>query len=277
MAITLDKIDSGLHSIAVTDGGGSLTIDDGGGSITVDGSLTTTLNAEIAEDASVGDAHVVNLMGLVRQDTLATDTSADGDASYAKTSALGELYVKDSQMSAVISGSELQVDIVAELPAGTNNIGDVDIVTMPGIYVEDAASAGGENLMLIGGYRQDTPGSSVSADGDIQGFLFNGSGELYVTNDNSIINSSVLVTAVSVDDTVGGINLIATELANRKEITVQNLGSNDVFIKAGTGVTTANGFELAKGSSASFAWGPSIDLYAITASGSSDIRVVEAA
>ena len=31
-----------------------------------------------------------------------------------------------------ISGSEMQVDVVAPLPAGTNNIGDVDVLTLPG-------------------------------------------------------------------------------------------------------------------------------------------------
>jgi hypothetical protein len=31
-----------------------------------------------------------------------------------------------------ISGSEMQVDVVAALPAGTNNIGDVDVLTLPG-------------------------------------------------------------------------------------------------------------------------------------------------
>jgi hypothetical protein len=32
-----------------------------------------------------------------------------------------------------ISGSEMQVDVVAALPAGTNNIGDVDVLTLPSI------------------------------------------------------------------------------------------------------------------------------------------------
>jgi hypothetical protein len=31
----------------------------------------------------------------------------------------------------IVSGSEAQVDVVAALPAGTNNIGDVDVLTMP--------------------------------------------------------------------------------------------------------------------------------------------------
>jgi len=39
-----------------------------------------------------------------------------------------------------IAGSEMQVDVVAPLPAGTNNIGDVDIVTLPGTVQADIAA-----------------------------------------------------------------------------------------------------------------------------------------
>lgn len=37
-----------------------------------------------------------------------------------------------SALFGTVSGSEQQVDIVASLPAGTNNIGDVDVLTVPG-------------------------------------------------------------------------------------------------------------------------------------------------
>jgi predicted RNA-binding protein associated with RNAse of E/G family len=37
----------------------------------------------------------------------------------------------------VVSGSEAQVDVVAPLPAGTNNIGDVDVLTMPEVEVKN--------------------------------------------------------------------------------------------------------------------------------------------
>ena len=121
MSITLDKIDYNCHSIklvdddgdslaiaadgsiAVTDNGGSLTIDDGGGSITVDGTVSTTLGSEVNEDDAISSGQAINMIGLYRQDTLATDTSADGDAAFGKVSALGELYVKDSTLAGAIS------------------------------------------------------------------------------------------------------------------------------------------------------------------------------
>lgn len=40
-----------------------------------------------------------------------------------------------------ISGSEMQVDVVAALPAGTNNIGDVDVLTMPAVAIAKSGMA----------------------------------------------------------------------------------------------------------------------------------------
>lgn len=47
-----------------------------------------------------------------------------------------------------ISGSEMQVDVVAPLPAGTNNIGDVDVLSLP-------ALAAGTNLIGKAAVAQD--------------------------------------------------------------------------------------------------------------------------
>lgn len=52
-----------------------------------------------------------------------------------------------------VSGSELQVDVVAALPAGTNNIGDVDVLSMvqPDITQSGSLSAGSlTNTLTIG-------------------------------------------------------------------------------------------------------------------------------
>lgn len=98
--------------------------------------------------------------------------------------------------NAIATGNELQVDVVAALPAGTNNIGDVDIlsiaagdnnignvdvVTLPNVTLaagtntnevvgdaaDDAAAAG--NPLSVGGYSIQTDGTDpgvVSAEGD---------------------------------------------------------------------------------------------------------------
>lgn len=57
-----------------------------------------------------------------------------------------------------ISGTEMQVDVVAALPAGTNNIGDVDIAS---------ALPAGANLMGKVGIDQTTPGTTNKVVSDV--------------------------------------------------------------------------------------------------------------
>lgn len=286
MSITLDKICIPTGSeIQITDGTDTL-------SINADGSINATISGQLnvyAEDSAHVSGDDGNFVLAVRQDTKASTAGTDGDYAALIQDADGDLYVSDtvaqgslSTLAGAIDGTEMQVDIVAPLPAGTNNIGDVDVLTMPGIYVEDAASAGGENLMLVGGYRQDADTSPVSADGDFHGFIFNSLGELKVSSKlDDTYNTSLTVTNASVDDTVGGTQLLGSAVSGRGEVTIQNLGDDAIYVKDGTGVTSGaagNGFEIPACSSATFKWGDNIDPYAITvASGSANVKVIEAA
>jgi hypothetical protein len=83
------------------------------------------------------------------------------------------------------------------------------------------------------------------------------------------------VTQQTIDTTAGGIELAATPLASRLAVLVQNVGSNDVYVKEATGVTSSNGFLLPKGSSYEASLDDGADLWAIAGSGSTDIRIVE--
>jgi len=140
------------------------------------------INASLTVDASDLD---------IRDLTHVSDTVGIGDGTnLAAVNASLELQVRDDDANTdldtlvgCVDGTEIQVDIVAALPAGDNNIGNVDIVSMPGTYVEDAASAGGETGMFILGVRQDAAGSPVSATGDYHGLIFNADGELKTTAD----------------------------------------------------------------------------------------------
>lgn len=69
----------------------------------------------------------------------------------------------------------------------------------------------------------------------------------------------------------------ATALANRKAITIQNLGKKDIFIGFSAGVTSSNGTKIPRGASAEFDWSDNIDVYAITDSGTADVRLLETA
>ena len=190
------------------------------------------------------------------------------------------------------------------------------------IYVEDAASAGGEKGLVMLGVRQDAAGSPVSADGDFHPFLFNNDGELKVAADltssvadddvnsgnpvligsvayaatlsalsatgdrgnlasdvyrrihvNDSANIAASSTATSIADTA---TLVATALAGRKKMTIQNLSSSDIYL-GGSGVTTSNGLLLKKGDSYTEAIGAGCALYGIVASGTANVRVLQLA
>jgi hypothetical protein len=125
---------------------------------------------QYTEDAAAAANPVGNALIMVRDDSLSGQTTADGDNIAARGTDKGELYVKhvdaipvtDNSGSLTVDGTvsvsgtvtvdgsgvtqpvshaaltelaaaidtELQVDVVAALPAGTNNIGDVDIASI---------------------------------------------------------------------------------------------------------------------------------------------------
>lgn len=81
--------------------------------------------------------------------------------------------------------------------------------------------------------------------------------------------------AVSVTTTASQID--ASPLTNRKNITIQNLGSKDVWIGFDGSVTIANGTKVPRGGSADFDWSDSLSVFAITDSGTADVRLLETA
>lgn len=196
---------------------------------------------EYTEDAAAAGNPVGGAVILVRADALAGVTSADGDNIAARGTDKGELYVKhvdaipvtdnggnisidDGGNTITVDGTvavtnagltelaaaidtEVQCDIVAALPAGTNNIGDVDIltiaagdnnignvdvVTMPNVtlaagtntneVVGDVAhdAAVGGNPVLTGAEARGTLGTAV-ATGDAVRIAANRYGMLYNT------------------------------------------------------------------------------------------------
>lgn len=110
-----------------------------------------------------------------------------------------------------VSGSEFQVDVVAALPAGTNNIGDVDVLSViPGTgatnlgKAEDAAHTTGDVGVAAMTVRQDTAAALAGTDADYQPLITDGSGRLHVAVGNTVTVGSHAVTnagtfAVQVD------------------------------------------------------------------------------
>ena len=104
---------------------------------------------------------------------------------------------------------DVDVLTLPSIPAGTNNIGDVDVNQ---VYAEDVASVGGESLFLSGAVRQDTIAATTSADGDYTYLKTNNLGRLYTsttidaalpTGTNSIGNIGTVSTVTNLSQ-LGG-------------------------------------------------------------------------
>ena len=108
--------------------------------------LTANLNSEATNGGSIPSSVLVvagydgaNVRAIKTDSTgeVAVDVSSSALPSGAATSALQTagnnllttIDADTSSLAGAISGTEMQVDIVASLPAGTNNIGDVDIAS----------------------------------------------------------------------------------------------------------------------------------------------------
>lgn len=95
-------------------------------------------------------------------------------------------------------------------------------------------------------------------------------GSWAVTIDNI---SSWKNTAETATTTVG--ELVATPFASRSSMNIQNLGNQDVYLGPDNAVTAANGMLLPKGSSLEVGFDLTANIFAITATGTADLRVSE--
>lgn len=181
-----------LRVTIANDSTGVVSIDDNGGSLTVDGTVAVSgtvtvaqataanLNAEVQGDAA-NDAPVTGnpvLVGGRASAAAPTDVSADGDAVSAWRLRNGAAATVLTAAGALIGGDAtngLDVDVtrLPALPAGTNNIGDVDVLTVPaplnvtGGGVEASALRVTIASDSTGVVSIDDNGGSVTVDGTV--------------------------------------------------------------------------------------------------------------
>ncbi len=170
---------------------------------------------QYTEDAAAAANPVGNALILVREDGLAGSlTNTDGDNVAARGNNKGELYVKHTDAIAVTNAgltelaaaidTEVQVDIVGAIPAGNNNIGDVDVASsaLPTgastsakqdteiaalqlidniVYVDDADwTDDTSSHALVGGVYQSAP--HTVTDGDVTPFLTDVNGRIVISD-----------------------------------------------------------------------------------------------
>lgn len=246
---------------------------------------------DYVEDSASASGDVGAFVLAVRQDTLANSTSADGDYAAFKLNQKGELYVHDTDVLAKLNsgvsvsgtvelgattlaaletitvdqgtspwvigdgGGSITVDGTVELGATslaaleTIELGATTLAALESITVQNGAGASAVNI-------QDG-GNSITVD-----FI-----------DPDLANTAIENTATAVTATVGPI--VASALANRKDVFVANMGAHIVYFGKAA-VTAANGFPLFKNEKLQARIGPSVAPGVICDTGkTADIRVME--
>jgi hypothetical protein len=163
---------------------------------------------QYAEDSARSSGDTVTLAGAVRQDTLSSDTSADGDASFLKVTSAGRLYT-----SATID---------AALPAGANAIGQVTANAGTNLNTSALALESGGNLATLAGVVTSSRAAVNPISG--QAGVAGGSGTVGATTQRVVLATDVALPA--------GTNVIGALSANQ---------SVNVAQIAGTTTSTGNG------------------------------------
>ncbi len=163
----------------------------------------TVSGSELQVD--VVSAPTTTVTGTVTANLSSTDNAVLDDIAQK----LGDVETAVQLLDNAVSGNELQVDVVASLPAGDNNIGNVDIVSsaLPTgaatqttlaaaevhlgnietsvqliddvVKAEDTAHSSGDKGVMLLGVRQDSQ-ADFGADGDYVPFSIDGDGKLRV-------------------------------------------------------------------------------------------------
>lgn len=186
-----------------------------------------------------------------------TDTLAiNADGSINITDNGGSITV-DGTVAATQSGSWT----VAATQSGTWTIDSITnpvTVTATNLDIRDLTHV--SDSVKIG---DGTDFLAINADGSIN---------TVSTGDPALANTALAADDTDVTSTAS--NLVPSALANRKYLYVQNLGNRSIYIGP-TGVTTATGFRLSPGAVLDARIGAAVSLFAITDSGTQDVRTLE--
>lgn len=159
--------------------------------VSIKSSLTLPVSGGFSEDAAHASGASGHLVLGVRNDSAVVQTSADGDYGALALDSAGRVGITDlgGAISIDDAGGSLTVDgtvAVSSLAAGDNNIGNVDIVTMPGMFEEDQPHTSADLGMQVLTVRKNTAAATSGTDGDYQPLTTDGSGRLHVNVGNSL-------------------------------------------------------------------------------------------
>lgn len=277
MSISLETLDYNFHSVRIVDAAGdalninsdgSVPITDNGGSLTVDG-----VDFDIRDLAFATD----------KVDVSGSEVSLDATTLAALeniTVSATDLDIRDLAFATDkvdVSGSEVSLDAttLAALENITVSATDLDIRDLA--FATDKVDVSGSEVSLDATTLAALENITVSAtDLDIRNLAF-------ATDKVDVSGSSILTTpdaysswkVTKVGATSTEAQLVAAPLTGRLMIQMENLGSNPVYLKNVTGVST-NDFKLSPGSIWEIGLAADANIFAICAGGqSADLRIAE--
>jgi hypothetical protein len=273
--ISLDTINYALHSIEIKDAGGdalaigadgSLNVTDNGGSLTVDAVNLDIRDLAFATDKVdvSGSSVTVTATDLDIRDLSHTQDSVKvGDGTdFLAIDASGNIGVTDAGGSLTVDAVNLDIRDLAfatdkvDVSGSSVSISGTVTVSATDFDIRDLSHS--QDSVKIG---DGTDFLAVNADGSLNVQTFEG----------AYASWSVVAASVSTTES----QLAASPLSGRLRIEIQNLGSNDIYIRQSTGVSTANGLKIPKGSSYEQALDAGAAIYAIANSGTADIRIAQ--
>jgi hypothetical protein len=199
---------------------------------------TAAANLGKAEDAVAGDGDTGVAVWSVRRDTAASGAGATGDYASLNTDSTGHLWTR----------------VGLALPAGTNNIGDVDVLTLPALATgsntignigtittsitpgsaaanlgkaEDAVHGSGDVGVAVWSVRRDTAATGTSGDGDYASLNTDSTGHLWTRIGLALpagTNNIGDVDVLTLPATPAGTNLIG-QIVTRPDVSNASDGS----------------------------------------------------
>lgn len=222
---------AGASAVPVQDGGNTLTVDNGGTFVTqIDGAALTALqlidNLVTTEDTASANGDSGLVAFARRTATPANTSGADLDYEALQISA-GRLWA-----SATID---------AAIPAGANNIGDVDVVTLPGVagdVAHDGADSGNPVKVGAKAIAHGANPTAVAAS-DRTDLYANRAGIQFVIGGHpNVVTLEAAYTAAQTDVAIitiaGGLKIIVTQI----QALCDNANTVDVGMRVGFGATT---------------------------------------
>lgn len=161
-------------SLVDTDGDYAPLQVDALGRLRVNADINVNNDFVYAEDSASASGHLGASVLLVRQDTLATSTSTDGDYGDFKSNAAGELYVADSAARTTLTAILADTATIDSQTLSIQN-------TLLGLsHAEDAPHVSGDAGIEMLAVRNDVLGSLVNANGDYAPLQVDANGSLRV-------------------------------------------------------------------------------------------------